>query len=139
MELSGIDLPDGYSVQRVFVWDDSTAHLFISDTDVPVGSVVTESKLSDIIAKPNEDGGVKIMLIVDTEMIPSACIDPHLDLFEFLSRRGDVLDLDGSRVVSRPSAGYHDLEWFTELAHYRLKAIQEFSLDELAEIVGSEG
>lgn len=137
VEVPGVTLPPGYDVQKVFVWGDSAAYVLISDTEISLGKVETESELGDILAKPDQDAGVKMMLKVDAE-VPVAP-RPGIDLLQVSSEEGEILEFDGNRVISRYRTGYHDFEWLTATSRFQLKAVDQLSVDELGQIIGSAG
>ena len=133
-----LDLPDGYQIRTAFICGDDTAYLLISDTEISTGVVETESQLADVVGKPNELNGVKIVLKIDTELAQAAY--PGFDLLEVFSGEGELRDFGGGKAIVRDSNGYHDIEWFTQEAHFRLKACGgSLSLDDLFAIVISGG
>jgi len=135
----GIRLPQTCEIQRVFLWGERTAYLLVSETEISMPDVVTESKLIDLAANMEQVSGLKMVLLVDTDIVPSHSIDPHLDLFEFLLRDGCEVNISGKRAISHPSERGDDLEWFTERYHCRMKTVAALSLEQMAEIMTWEG
>lgn len=133
-----LDLPNGYQVRTAFAFGDDTAYLLISDTEISTGNVQTLVQVTDMVGRPNKLNGVKIVLKIDTILAQAAC--PGYDLIEAFSSQGKVLDFGGGKAIVRDGSGYHDVEWFTQEAHFRLKACGESLLaDEVTAIVISGG
>lgn len=133
-----LDLPNGYQIRTAFAVEDDTAYLLISDTEISTGKVQTLVQLADIVGRLNKLNGVKIVLKIDTILAQAAC--PGYDLIEVFSGQGEVSDFGGGKAIVRDGNGYHDVEWFTQEAHFRLKACGESLLsDEVTAIVISGG
>jgi len=131
--LDGISMPSGYSPQRAFSPGDTAVYLLISNEPLKMGDVKTDSQLCDVLAGPDPQTGVKMILCIDPR-VPVAP-RPEIDLFQALAGDDEILDLGGTRVVYSCEDGYNELKWLTENTLYSLKAAEEISLDELSEIV----
>jgi len=127
------ELASGCSVQRVFELGDGVVYFLLSDEALKWADVQTQSQLCDILARPDPEVGVKIILSVDTE-VPVAP-GPEIDLVQALAGDDEVLDLGGRTVVYVCKDGYNELKWLTDNALYSLRASGELSVDQLSEIV----
>jgi len=134
-KLSDIDLNEGYEVRRIFLWEDRFAYLLISDADIDF-LVDSETNVGMMIAKPSQQTGAKIVLTVDTQITQSAY--QGYDLFEILLDGGDLVDFNGGKAIYRQMPDYHEIEWFTEDRHFKLKAVEQVPLSDFGTILQSE-
>ena len=129
-----LTLPPGYKFQRAFAWGDNIVYALLSD--VPLGKANTQSELSDMLSGPDQ-AGAKIILKMDS-VVPQPP-RPGIDLLQVLPGEGEVLQFGGQRAIFREAPGYYDLEWYTQEAHFWMKAVKALGVDQLGEIIKSAG
>jgi hypothetical protein len=133
-DIGKLTLPPGYKFQRAFAWGDNIVYALLSD--IPVGKASTQSELSDMLSGPDQTGA-KIILKMDS-VVPQPP-RPDIDLLQVLPGKGEVLQFDGQRAILREAPGYYDLEWYTQEAHFWMKAVKALGVDQLGEIIKSAG